>query len=106
MGRKKKKPDPVEEEEGFSLGAILDGDAKRGILAVFLFAFSILAFLGYFDGAGLLGNWLNQGLGFTIGVGKWLLPILLIIAGVMLLRRRAPGVSDFIKFFGLLLIFV
>lgn len=106
MGRKKKKPDPIEEEEGFSLGAILDGDAKRGILAIFLFAFSILAFLGYFDSAGLLGTWINQGLGFSVGIGKWLLPILLLIASVMLLRRRAPEVSDFIKFFGLLLIFV
>ncbi len=105
MGRKKKKAEPVE-EPGFSLGAILDGDAKRGILAVFLFAFSVLAMLGYFGSAGLLGNWIDQGLGFSVGVGKWLLPLLLVIAGVMLLRRRAPGVSDVVKFLGLILIFV
>lgn len=106
MGRKKKKPEPDEEEGKFSFGAILDGDAKRGILAVFLFAFSILAFLGYFNSAGLLGSWLNQGLGLAVGFGKWLLPLLLVIAGIMLLRRRAPGVSDLVKFLGLALIFV
>lgn len=96
----------MEEPEGFSFAAILDGDAKRGILAVFLFAFSILAFLGYFDTAGLLGTWLNEGLGLAVGIGKWLLPILLIIAGVMLLRRRNPGMSDLVKFLGLTVIFV
>ena len=106
MGRKKKVPEPVEEPEKFSFGAILDGDAKRGILAIFLFAFSFLAFLGYFQGAGMLGSWLDQGLGLLVGVGKWLLPVLLIIAGVMLLLRRRPGMSDGIKFLGLLCIFV
>jgi S-DNA-T family DNA segregation ATPase FtsK/SpoIIIE len=107
MGRKKKQEEPAEEDQtGFSFTSILDTDAKRGILAVFLFAFSALAFLGYFNGAGLLGNWINQGLGMLVGVGKWLLPFLLIIAGVLLLKRRAAGMSDTVKFVGLLLIFV
>ena len=106
MGRKKKKSEPAEEEAQFSFGAILDGDAKRGILAIFLFAFSILAFLGYFHSAGLLGDWINVGLGLAVGIGKWLLPLLLVIAGVMLLRRRAPGMSDAVKFLGLVLIFM
>lgn len=104
MGRKKKEAE--EEPAKFSFGAILDGDAKRGILAIFLFAFSILALLGYFDAAGLLGNWLNTGLGLAVGAGKWLLPLILVIASIMLLRRRAPGMSDAVKFLGLTLIFV
>ncbi len=106
MGRKKKEPEPVEEAPQFSFGSILDSDAKRGILAVFFFAFSLLAFLGYFDSAGLLGEWINRGMGFLIGVGKWLLPVLLVIAGVFLLQRRESGMSDTVKFFGLGLIFV
>lgn len=106
MGRKKKEPAPVEEAPQFSFGSILDSDAKRGILAVFFFAFSLLAFLGYFDAAGLLGEWINRGMGFLIGVGKWLLPVLLVIAGVFLLQRREAGMSDTVKFFGLGLIFV
>lgn len=106
MGRKKKEPEPVEEAPQFSFGSILDSDAKRGILAVFFFAFSLLAFFGYFDSAGLLGEWINRGMGFLIGVGKWLLPVLLVIAGVFLLQRRESGMSDTVKFFGLGLIFV
>ncbi len=105
MGRKKKE-EIVEEEPSFSFASILDTDAKRGILAIFLFAFSALAFLGYFNSAGLLGEWINTGIGMLVGVGKWLLPFLLVIAGVLLLKRRAPGMSDTVKFLGLVLIFM
>lgn len=96
----------MEEPEKFSFGSILDTDAKRGILAVFLFAFSLLALLGYFGAAGILGNGINTGLGMSVGVGKWLLPLLLVIAGIMLLSRRKPGMSDAVKFVGLGLIFL
>lgn len=105
MGRKKK--EKKEESEKLPSGkSILHSEAKRGILAVFLFAFSVVALLAYFEGAGLIGHWINLGLGVTVGVGKWLLPILFILAGVLLLQKREPGISDLVKYVGLFGVFL
>ena len=104
MGRKKK---PVkEDEEGFDWENILHSDAKRSIAAVFLFALAILFFLGYIDAAGVLGEWLDKGLGMFLGFGKWLLPLVLIAAALMFLRRRTTTLADAVKFIGLVLAFV
>jgi S-DNA-T family DNA segregation ATPase FtsK/SpoIIIE len=102
MGRKKKVQEPVEEEESV-FEEILHSDAKRSIAAVFLFAFALLFLLAYFDAAGMLGKWLDTGLGMALGYGKWLFPILLITAGVMFLRHRETTLADKIKFAGLIL---
>ena len=102
MGRKKKKP--VEpEDDGFTFEDILHSDAKRSIVAVFLFALSLLFLLAYFDTAGVLGEWLNTGLGLTFGWGKWLLPFLFIIAGLLFLKRRTTTLVDAVRFIGLIL---
>ena len=102
MGRKKKKP--VEpEDDGFTFEDILHSDAKRSIAAVFLFALSLLFLLAYFDTAGVLGEWLNTGLGLTFGWGKWLLPFLFIIAGLLFLKRRTTTLVDAVRFIGLIL---
>lgn len=107
MGRKKKVS--VEEEpsenDGFNWEDILQSDAKRSIVAVFLFLFSLLFLLSYFESAGLFGEWLNTGLGMMLGFGKWLFPLLLIIAGLMFLKRRKTTLSDAVKFIGLVLAF-
>lgn len=103
MGRKKK---PVEPEDGgFSFDDILHSDAKRSIAAVFLFAFSLLFLLAFFSAAGVFGQWLDTGLGVTFGWGKWLLPLLLIIAGLMFLKRRTTTLADAVRFIGLALAF-
>lgn len=102
MGRKKKVP--VEQaEDGFKWEEILHSDAKRSIAAVFLFVFAILLFLGFFGGAGVLGDWLDGSLGMLVGFGKWLLPFFLITAGVMFLKHRTTTLADAIKFIGLIL---
>src|SRR3989344_338698 len=102
MGRKKKVP--VEpEDDGFTFEDILHSDAKRSIAAVFLFALSLLFLLAYFNTAGVLGEWLDTGLGMLVGWGKWLLPILLVIAGLMFLKRRTTTLADAVKFVGLIL---
>ncbi len=103
MGRKKKSPVEPVAENVFKLEDILHSDAKRSILAVFLFALSALFFLAYFDTAGLLGEWLSTGLGMLFGWGKWPLPLLLIIAGLMFLQHRTTTLSDAVKFVGLTL---
>ena len=108
MGRKKKTPGKKEgsEDEGFNWEEILHSDAKRSIAAVFLFAFAILFLLGYFDAAGVLGKWLDQGLGMMLGFGKWLLPLVLLAAALMFLKRRTTTLADAVKFVGLTVGFV
>lgn len=100
MGRKKKAV--KEEEEGFNWEEILHSDAKRSIAAVFLFALAILFFLGYIGVAGVLGGWLDTGLGMLLGLGKWLLPLVLLSAALMFLRRRTTTLADAVKFIGLI----
>lgn len=104
MGRKKKiQTKPSVENNGLKLGGILGSDAKRSIVAVFLFALSTLFFFAYFSAAGVLGQWLDTGLGMLFGWGKWPLPLLLIIAGLMFLQHRATTLADAVKFIGLTL---
>jgi len=102
MGRKKKAA-AEKDDDGFTFEDILHSDAKRSIAAVFLFALSLLFLLAYFNTAGVLGEWLDTGLGVTFGFGKWLLPLLLIIAGIMFLKRRTTTLADAARFIGLAL---
>lgn len=104
MGRKKKAP--VEpDNDGFNFEEILHSDAKRSIAAVFLFALSVLFLLAFFDAAGVLGVWLDTGFGMILGFGKWLFPLLLVIAGLMFLKRRTTTLADTVKFIGLIIAF-
>jgi len=100
MGRKKKVEEEPEEDDT-TFETILHSDAKRSIIAVFLFALSVLFLLGFFHSAGILGTWLDTGLGMMFGWGKWLFPLLLVIAGLMFLKGRKTTLSDAIKFIGL-----
>lgn len=106
MGRKKKVPVEAEEDiDGFKFEDILESDAKRSIAAVFLFSLSILFLLAYFNTAGILGEWLDAGLGMLLGWGKWLLPILLLIAALLFLKRRTTTLADAVRFIGLTIAF-
>lgn len=87
MGRRKKEDIEQEKEEKRS---ILHGDVKRGIVSIFLFALSILFTLGFFDQAGIFGNFLKVSAGTLFGWGKWLSPLVLVGAGVVLLFRKEP----------------
>ena len=108
MGKKKmvEKEEPEAEESSFRFSDIVHSDAKRSIAAVFLFAFSIILLLGYFDAAGKLGIALNHGVGVLFGYGKWLFPLLLVTAGIMFLTRRATTLADAVKYIGLVVAFV
>ena len=100
MGRKKKEA-KAEDESGFNWEEILHSDAKRSIAAVFLFVLAILFLLGFFDVAGVLGQWLDKGLGLLLGFGKWLSPLVLLAAAFMFLKRRTTTLADAVKFIGL-----
>lgn len=105
MGRKKK-ADIEAEQAKKAREAALGGDAKRSILAIFLFAFSILFFLAFIGQAGKFGESVGDGLGVALGFGKWLLVPLLVLVGLMLLRRHETTLSDRIKYTGLTLSFL
>lgn len=107
MGRKKKtvqKAEKIETEKpGFTFETILHSDAKRSIAAVILFALALLFLLAYFTAAGIVGEWINTGLGMLLGFGKWLFPFVLVSAGVMFLKRRTTTLADVVRFVGLTL---
>jgi len=107
MGRKKKNSDSIEVEESSNeKPSFLHGDAKRSVVAVVLFALAILFVLGFFESAGLLGDWLNSILGKLFGWGKWIFPPVLMIASVFLLQRRQSSLAEILKLIGLSIAFV
>ncbi len=90
MGKNKKKQEdqPKDEPE-----ATISGDVKRGVVAIFFFALAVLFVLGFLSeakivDAGILGKFLNSFAGLMFGVGKYISPIVLIAAGVILLFRK------------------
>lgn len=92
MGRRKKQQQE-EEVEKQQAAPIVHGDAKRSVAAIILFAMAILFVLGFLSEAkiveaGILGSMLNSVAGWMFGVGKYISPIILIIAGIILLFRK------------------
>lgn len=85
MGRKKKEIIEAEQRER---KIKIKGDAKRSIVAVFLFALSILFVLSFIGESGILGDWINKAVGAMFGWGKWLSPVVMIASGVILLFRK------------------
>ncbi|MDO8529050.1 MAG: DNA translocase FtsK 4TM domain-containing protein [bacterium] len=66
----------------------IKGDAKRGIAAVFLFALSALFVLSFFDKAGIFGIYLDKITEALFGWIKWISPLIMAVAGVILLFRK------------------
>ncbi|MCK9378588.1 MAG: DNA translocase FtsK 4TM domain-containing protein [Candidatus Moranbacteria bacterium] len=90
MGRHKKnlENEPKIESENEKMHFNIHSDAKRSVAAIFLFSLAILFIFGFFDGAGVLGEYLNKIGGSIFGWGKWLFPFVLAVAGVVLLLRK------------------
>ncbi len=95
MGGKKKKDEKR-----------LSGDVKRSVAAIFLFVAALIAVLGFFDAAALLGRWFNTALGSAFGWGKWLSPVLFVLSGIVLLRRKEKTFFYVGNVLGFLLAFV
>lgn len=92
----------TETEESFLTR--VKGDAKRSVVAIFLFALAALLVLSFFDAAGYLGVWLNDAFGLLVGWGKWALPFVLVFSGVVLLRRKETSFYV-IKLLGIFVVF-
>lgn len=102
MGRKKKNEEKSVEE----VKPLLGSEAKRGILAICLFALAIIFFLGFIGQAGMFGNTVDTWLGIVLGWSRWLLPPLFALVGVMLFRHRATTFQDAIKYIALALAYI
>jgi len=65
----------------------LDPDLKRGIFIIFLLAFGAISLLSLFGLAEGLGVYLEKGMIFLFGWGKWLFPLALIAVGLFMYHR-------------------
>ena len=100
MGRRRKK-DKNGEEKTNGRGRTprnkgLSGDTKRSIVAVFLIALAILSIFSLFGGAGTFGVYFNKILSLAFGIGRFLLPILMIAVGFMYFRRDTEAYYVFV----------
>jgi len=89
MGRKKKIKTEEEEnkEENHEISFGIGSDAKRSVVAIFLFALAVVIFLGFIGKAGIVGEKLSLATGMLVGWVKWLFPFFLILSGVVLLFK-------------------
>jgi len=67
---------------------MLEGDTKRSIVAVFLLALALISVLSLFNAAGLVGVYLNRVLALAFGWGRFLLPLLMVVMGVMYFKKE------------------
>ncbi len=74
----------------------ISSDTKRSITAVFLIALAVLSVFSLFGGAGTFGTYLDEGLSLAFGMGRYLLPVLMIIVGFMYFRRDTESYYVFV----------
>lgn len=89
----------------------LDPDMKRGVLIILILAFGAIGFLSLFGLAEGLGKYLEQGIIFLFGWGKWLFPLAIMAIGFLMYNRGKEwvrganylGLFIFLIFFSALL---
>jgi len=97
MGRRKKeKENPLDYLTLPSLG--LDPAITKTIWALFILTLAIVCGLSLFNSAGIIGVYLNKGLTWLFGWGRWLAPIILAVwSGFILLKERlAVGMVNYV----------
>jgi S-DNA-T family DNA segregation ATPase FtsK/SpoIIIE len=85
----------------------LSPEAKKGILIIFLFALAGLSILSLFDLAGNAGKFLEDALASIFGLGRFLVPLILIALGYVKLNegKYKPSKSTYLGFFLFILSF-
>ncbi len=61
-------------------------ETKKGIIAVLVFVFALISVLSYFDLAGSFGKYFYKIGSLVFGLGYFLLPLALILAGIAILK--------------------
>jgi S-DNA-T family DNA segregation ATPase FtsK/SpoIIIE len=98
MGRRKKK-DKEKNGNGAGWGrkkSVLKSDTKRSIIAVFLIALAILAVFSLFGGAGTFGRYFSKVLSLAFGIGRYILPALMVAVGFLYFRRDEESYYVFV----------
>ena len=65
----------------------IDPEMKRGIFIILILAFGAISFLSLFGLAEGLGKYLEQGIIFLFGWGKWLFPLTVMALGFLMYNR-------------------
>ncbi|NCU42129.1 MAG: DNA translocase FtsK [Candidatus Moranbacteria bacterium] len=87
---------------------------RRSVGALFVFSLAIFFSLSFFSQAGVFGLYVNKGLGYVLGWGKWIFPLVLFLITWFLLQKSSRlyyvsivgiGVS-FITLLGILHLFI
>jgi DNA segregation ATPase FtsK/SpoIIIE, S-DNA-T family len=68
-------------------------DLKKSILAVLLIAFALIFILSLIGKAGIVGGYLDNFLALVFGWGRYLLPFLMILVGVVYFRKTGAWYS-------------
>lgn len=103
--QKEKKENDFVEEEGNKFDFSLTSDAKRNIAGVILFTLAVLMTLGFLGYAGIVGEYLDKLSGQAIGLVRFISPLFLILAGIVLFFRKKTFFYV-TKIIGLLVIFI
>ena len=88
MGRKKKNQNEEETQEEKDWQWDVRGDVKKSLVAIFLSALGIIITLGFFEKSGIVGGKIGGAIALTIGWMKWLFPLFLFGASVILLIKE------------------
>ncbi len=105
MGAKKTKNVAVDGDGEEFVGLTVSAHAKRSIAAIILFLLAAIFALGFFDAAGVVGQKISGGVGKVFGWGKYITPVVLIVAGLILLRDKVRTQFYVTKIIGLMLAF-
>jgi S-DNA-T family DNA segregation ATPase FtsK/SpoIIIE len=82
----------------------IKNEAKRTIFGIVFVAFATLSFLSFFSSAGVFGSSINTGFGFLFGIGKFILPFVLLYIGIKLLIK--PKTVTGLYYINLIALFV
>lgn len=104
--RKKRKEEEFLDGDGEEFaGIVVSAQAKRSIVAIMLFLIAAICALGFADAAGVLGQSISVGIGMLFGWGKYIAPLVLVLAGLILLRDKVRVRFYVTKLVGLSLAF-
>ncbi len=87
---------------------------RRSVGALFIFSLAVFFTLSFFAQAGVFGLYINRGIGYALGWGKWIFPLILFLITWFLLQKSSRlyyvsivgiGVS-FIALLGILHLFI
>lgn len=85
MGRRRKEEILAERERWLDFN--LASEVKRSVAAIFLFALAFVIILGFWDKAGVAGKNFDKFVSILVGWAKWIFPLFLIAAGIILLLK-------------------